>query len=209
MASSYWYIPSNIIPYQEDDSTIDESIVTDSSEEEYQESIIYDSDYEDQDADIIHRMYFHDREFHSLEKVNGFYYLGSCHPSGEEWLLNMVISPNLLFSHPYKMICKYLTEYSCPRFQIKGVEIMQLFIVQSPNRYWIYYTVVKKTYWIRLVQRHWRKVYSAFKTRIPQLKTPKMQYYRQIRGKYPIGFNSPQLLYGLLSSYRNVSKYKN
>jgi hypothetical protein len=200
--SSYWYIPYMNPVFDSSRQEDDESIATSTTNftEEYADSIIYDSEYEDQDDDIIHRMYLEDREFNSQYKYDHAHYLGTCSTIESRWTLDMVISPNLFFSHTYRQVCKYLTDYSFPKTRIRVVEIMQLNVVAATPM-WTYYFVVLKTHWIRLIQRHWRKVCKHNKFIIMCKKSPILQRHREIHGKYPIGFNRGLGIQGLMWEY--------
>ena len=84
------------------------------------------------------------------------------------------------------------------------VDIFQLYITHQT------YNVVLKTYWIRLIQRHWKNTYRK---KMDLLRScgysMNHQYLFSINGKYPCS-KLPGLK-GMLSHYTllNVSKYKN
>jgi hypothetical protein len=52
------------------------------------------------------------------------------------------------------------------------------------------YSVIKKTYWLRLVQRHWKKIMKMKKDIYNKRMSVISQYSLQIRGRYPYGLNT-------------------
>ena len=205
---SYWHIPLQFMDvFDRMDgyyTTTTESTYSDSETDSLTE---FDPLYDSDDESILsehryYRMYISNREYLDEEdKTHLRYYLGSASLINEKWLLETAISPQLFFSHSYKRICNYLKNFSVHSRAQKTVSILQLHIEDIENTPWTCYYVINKTFWIRLIQRHWRKICKRNKMIINGRKCPRNQYFRQIRGKYPIGYNQLYGLHGLLAQY--------
>lgn len=155
---------------------------------------------DDSEIDEIDELFIEDRQYVEKNKNNHEYYLGICKliiPDNYYLLLN-TLSSKLFFKHDYDLIIDYLVEYSIIAVYNPNIEIMKLQISNDST-----YTVIKKTYWIIIIQRHWKNVMkernNIYKMRgtIPSLK------YFEIHGRYPTGLNSMPVLYGMLSKYNN------
>jgi hypothetical protein len=73
---------------------------------------------------------------------------------------------------------------------------MKLYILNDGT-----YSVVLKTHWIRLIQRHWRKALLMRKQIMKKQMLVRSLYYREIHGKFPYGLNNMPMLTGLMSQY--------
>lgn len=157
------------------------------------------SETTDSESDEIYELFIEDKQFVEKNKNNHEYYLGICKliiPDNYYLLLN-VLSSKLFFKQDYNLIIDYLVEYSIIAVYNPNIEIMKLEISNDHT-----YTVIKKTYWIRIIQKHWKNIFNErsniYKKRytIPSLK------YFESHGRYPSGLNSMPVLYGMLSKYR-------
>jgi hypothetical protein len=224
---SYWHIPTGLFNQdQESSESESESTIETEDTESVQShtqlilrsqgpdpiqmsvsssemSDIYHDEYEleSEDSDMVDYMFQYDLEFYKQEKRHGSYYLGNMALRNNNWLMEMSISPNLFYRYAYSMVCEYLREYSYNYnypFTCE-VRVLQLQIIRIKN--WPTYCAIDKTYWIRLIQRHWRAVCRENQHKIEQKKSPIAQRYREIHGKYPIGLNRPIGIWGLLAKY--------
>lgn len=165
------------------------------------------------DAIIMDEMYDFEIDFEEEEKENGKYYIGMYvyvkdvemlqtgilieHP--DKLYLGMAISNRLFFKYEYKYIYKYLCssvaycQYA--RYYQLNVNIMKLNIINNEL-----YVVVVKTIWIRLIQRHWKKIMKKRKDIIEKMKKHTYLQYREI-GKRNMD-KMPKLA-GMLSIYSN------
>lgn len=126
---------------------------------------------EDNDFEILDEMYDFEQEYEEDEKNNGNYFIGiyaymkdmrmlrsgNIIEDSKKLYLGMSISIKLFYKYEYKYIQKYLysTVNYCPHannYNLK-INIMKLDIVDDGL-----YLVQIKTVWIKLVQRHWKKV---------------------------------------------------
>ena len=60
--------------------------------------------------------------------------------------------------------------------------------------------VIIKTFWIRLIQRAWKRVFHIRKNVILNRKRLLSQYFREIHGKWPFDCNYLPSIYGLLKN---------
>jgi hypothetical protein len=173
---------------------------TDTEMSEY--SLDYDTE-EGIEYDSIHR---EDAEHFYIEKEHNNYYIGLCHsyftPSCVHYLLlSTSVSARTFFNHPYKNVNNYLYYYGLIRVPNPNIQIMQLKIhtfngMES-------YNVIIKTYWLRLIQRHWKKIYKKRSSIIKQRIQPNNQQYKSIHGNYPLHISNLPSLSGMLSIYQN------
>jgi len=115
------------------------------------------------------------------------------------------------FHFPIENVMCYLKYYTCGAEGTMGygyenhidvkIHILQLCIqtVQDTPFQWVS-TVVLKTFWISLLQRHWRKVLRERKERIEKMKSPSYLLMRELNGRKYL--NPYPSLYGMLSVYK-------
>lgn len=166
-------------------NALEESSSNENSDDEY-----YESDSDDlYEQDAIHC---------ESEKENYKYYIGISKlikPYHYYLLLNS-ISSTLFFKYPYETVLNYLSDYSIIHVYQPKIDILKMSIVNNT------YTVIKKTYWIRLIQRHWRKVLqNRMNILMNRCKIPSLRTF-EITGRYPIGLNNLPGVYGMLSMYK-------
>ncbi len=87
--------------------------------------------------------------FVDSEKSDGMY-LGYVSDS----LLDVAIQPTTFFKYPFTNVKMYLDMYN-HSLDEKNMEIMKL--IKSQVDGFTAYTVLVKTLWLRLIQRHWKK----------------------------------------------------
>uniref|UniRef100_A0A6C0DBZ6 Uncharacterized protein n=1 Tax=viral metagenome TaxID=1070528 RepID=A0A6C0DBZ6_9ZZZZ len=164
----------------------------------------YSDDEEDEyTIDEIHR----DEElFLDSEKRNDHYYIGLYKHIRYDNLLLLLncISAKSFYKYSYIHVLKYLYYYSLVRLYQPNVEIMKLYILNNGT-----YSVVLKTHWIRLIQRHWRKALQIRKNMMKNQMHVSSLYYREIRGKFPRGLNNMPMLSGLMGQYAICKKSSN
>lgn len=151
---------------------------------------------------IFDMIYYDDIEFLDTDKENNHYYLG-LHEyirSLSEFVIGTTISTKIFYKYTYGNVSRYLRAYSIIRnkFSTKNINIMQLKIHPTTQTY----NVIIKTYWIRLIQLHWKKIYKERMNFIQLRKRLQNQRYFELNGRYMIGSNTfPPSLYGMLSIY--------
>ena len=143
----------------------------------YDEEHNYDDDYEE--------------EFN-----NNTYYLGICayDKDIDGWLLASTVKNKTLFNYPYDSIVDYLNNYSViEKNKNAPTEIMYLSF-QGDDPFHVF-TVIKKTFWLKLIQRTWKKTYQKRKQMFKFCNIVDYIHQREL------GFKQPQIptLYGMLS----------
>lgn len=157
---------------------------------------------------LLDEMYDFEESFDLKEKENGKYYLGMYMniqdvqlmaggfilESNKPLFFGNAISTELFFKYKYIHIQKYLKSIIMCRRQYPVVDIMQLIISEDGL-----YLAIIKTYWICIIQRHWKKIMNKKREYIEYQKS--FQYIQdRERGKK----NKPNFsLYGMLSIYQN------
>lgn len=156
--------------------------VLDMYEQIYDTEHHYDDDYEEE---------FHDNSYH----------LGICSYDKDldGWLLASTVKSSTLFQYSFDSISNYLNNYSVIE-QGKNVptDIMHLsFQGQEPFQI---FSVIKKTFWLKLIQRTWKKIYAQRKDIV---KNNMVNYLH----KRSLGITQPSIptLHGMLS-YLKESK---
>ena len=168
------------------------------------DSDISDDDADDDDDDELENtldIFLEDAAHLYMEKQDQQYYIGFCKPIRRPNLILMVnsVSPNTFFHHSFERIYQYLQNYSTMIIRSPKMEIMQLHITNDEV-----YSIVIKTHWLRLVQRHWKRL---FKTRAEILRirmTPQALRIMEITGKFPFGLRTLPDLRGMMNVYASV-----
>lgn len=144
------------------DSSSDEMTSIEMETFEYNISNIIDDEY-----------YFQDDE-----KVHLEYYVGVYHTVNDnELILGSSISVPSLLNYDMKYILEYMEDGIKPVY----IDIMQLHIAEDFT-----YNVILKTFWLRIVQRTWRKIFQQRQKIIQIRKSVSSQLYFSINGKYPL-----------------------
>ena len=134
------------------------------------DSFGYNSDeyYSDDSEDEIYQdMDDYDAEYNPIDKIDGHYYLGSVEMFRFPHLfLVQSISVQLFFKYPIHRVAQYLfgNHYEMLNYS-KNIRVIQLNILRDKKEYQdiAMYSYIDKTHWIRLVQRHWKKVIAERK----------------------------------------------
>lgn len=161
---------------------------------------------------ILDEMYEFEEEFDDIEKEDKQYFIGiyicmkdiQIMNTGETLVkdsynlyLGIAISAKLFFRYEYKYVQKYLysTIKYCPHAKnyCLKTSIMQLNITEHGLS-----LVIVKTYWLKIIQRHWKKIMKKRKEIIDRMK---MDSYIRIRefGKHKK--EKIEKLEGMLSIY--------
>jgi hypothetical protein len=179
-------------------SSDSESLVSEDSDNE--SVIIEFDDFSDDEGDeIALERIFEEDEYHvDSEKFDGHYYIGLCKhmPRPRLYLMLNSISARTFFRYQYYHVLKYLYYYSSVRLFQPKIEIMKLAVLSDQT-----YSVILKTHWIRLIQRHWRSVLKKRKEIIRGRMKPASLLWREVAGKFPHGLNVFPGLIGLMRHY--------
>jgi hypothetical protein len=171
----------------DDDSDSDDSVV-----------IIDEFDIDEFDRDNLEQIERLDANQLYSEKENGRYYIGLCKymRNPKIYLMANTVSVKIFFKFEFQRIFRYLNCYCSMMIPNAKVEIMQLQILEDQT-----YSVVLKTHWLRLIQRHWKKAYKKRSSIIKSLRSPGVLKYREINGCFPYGLNKIPSIWGLLRDY--------
>lgn len=172
------------------------------------------SDDDDDDEYLIDEIYEEDAEHIEEFKENNTYYIGVCyrdtrehHIDSRSIIIDMSISSKLFLKYSYDLIYKllgganlsddepYNKLYKHWLYYHKNKELqLQIFktnyknLDQDPFNWDL--GVVIKTFWLRLVQRTWKRIYKERQNVIKKRMHPNSLHHRSIHGKWPIGINN-------------------
>lgn len=155
-------------------------------------------DFED-GFDVVTRQIYREDEHHmDGDKNNARYYIGLCNTyvSQKTILFVVSVSSRIFHRYSYDNIHTYLKSYSIFQRTHPTIEIMKLNILENGR-----YTVLIKTHWLRLVQRHWKKTFAERLRVIRRRAQPSSLVYSQQTGAYPDGLHRIPTLYGMLRQY--------
>ncbi len=169
---------------------------------------------DDEDEYLIDEIYEEDAEHIEEFKENDTYYIGVCyrdtredHINSRSIIIDMSISSKLFLKYSYNLIYKllggnllakdesYNKLYKHWLYYHKNKELqLQIFktnyknLDQNPLNWDL--GVVIKTFWLRLVQRTWKRIYKEKQNVIKKRMHPSNLHYRNVHGKWPAGINN-------------------
>lgn len=200
--SQYYDSDQSIIS---DSSTDIEEIVMDlnstfnDSDSDSDSNSEYDSDNSDlygysEDDEINIRDSLH---FYS-EKVDQQYYIGMCDyiSPTHTLLMSTTISPPMYFQLSFQSCYRYLYNYGITNQLYPftpNIHIMKLNIQNDGT-----YSVIIKTFWLKIIQRKWKKIYKQRIEVIQQRMRIHSLKYREINGNWPSTISYLPTLYGLM-----------
>jgi hypothetical protein len=175
---------------------------------EYTVYTVFDGGYYDlvnSNYPVLNNIYDYEQDFLRTGVIDGNAYLG-CYSFRTKTGLKMgivygcVISPESFLAYNSEIVGLYLTEYDTTtiRNEISSVELMKLYTI--PNGECV---VVVKTYWIRIIQRVWKRIYkeNAHKNKVRRT-TESLRYF-EIHGRYADAAKHVYGLSGMLSFLQN------
>tara|TARA_A100001015_G_scaffold147947_1_gene164041 strand:- start:7 stop:561 length:555 start_codon:yes stop_codon:yes gene_type:complete len=145
----------------------------------YDEIFDFDHLYEDEDEDVEER--FIDNQYYIglpvLETHNIYSY--------QDYLLfASYVKINTFYKYPYQDIVKYLNSLRCiGPYKMIQPEVMKMKFVKSEYN-WPVYTVIVKTFWIKLIQRTWKKRYHEYQNNLKK-NMPKIMRDREMGKRIP------------------------
>jgi len=177
---------------------------TDSSSESDESDESDETDVEDnEEVDAYNQLSTYDQMFREDEdlvdqdKTHDQYYISSVHLQASDHIMSMVVSPRVFYKYSIKLVLKYLYVYSAMLGVPKNsIEIVRLNLLPDGT-----HQCILKTFWLRLFQRHWRKLYRERERVLEN----RMQYeslrYFECHGVYPEGSRHLPKYRGMLSMY--------
>ena len=183
----------------------------------------YDNDSDEEiEEELLDEIYEEDAQHIEGFKENNTYYIGVCYRDTREHhicttsiIIDMSISSKLFLKYNYDLIYKLLG----------GVNLAKDESYNELYKYWLYYHknkelqiqifktnyknldqhpfnwdlgVIIKTFWLRLVQRTWKRIYKERQNIIKKRMHPNSIYYRSIHGNWPQEVNYIPELRGML-----------
>ena len=180
----------------DDNSSDSESIIIDDINNNNNNNSDSDSDSE---PEFIQEIFHEDSTHLYMDKEDKQYYVGFCKPMHKPHLILMAnsVSTQTFFRHPFERICQYLQHYSTLLLRSPKLEIMQLHITENDA-----YSIVIKTHWLRIIQRHWKKIYRLRQIILQKRMTIQSLKTFEITADFPYGLRIMPSLYGMLFSYK-------
>jgi hypothetical protein len=163
-----------------------------------------DQDSESDDDDIIDDIADQEDPFMDEPKEHNRYYLGSCKLIRPDnyYLMLCAVSNRIFLQYPAHVVTRYLESASLIYVHLPTIDIMKLEVLPDQT-----YTVVKKTFWIRLVQRCWR---SVLRNRLQaRLRRGSIMAQRtfEMTGRWPIGLNVLPGLCGMMKGTKVLTSH--
>jgi len=160
----------------------------DSSNERY-DIFHLDLGYPNDSDEILER----DMEHLESDKVDKKYYLGLYENQGNELILSNSISIRTYFQYNHSDCLAYLYWYGISPNAYHEVQIMQLHIQEDGT-----YSVLIKTFWIKIIQRKWRNILAKRKKILANRMQTKNILFREQTGKWR-DYNYLPTLYGMMA----------
>ncbi len=145
--------------------------------------------------DIMDKIVDEEEMFWEHEKTHGHYYLGIVKVDRHynDILMSNSMSAPTFYKYDINILTNYLRLHSPFRYNVyPRIHIMQLHIDNGV------YKAVIKTFWLRIIQRTWKRVYKEKMRVIVARGHPKAQYHFASCGKYPTGLHWLPGLSGML-----------
>lgn len=117
------------------------------------------------------------------EKVDKHYYVGlATQIEGDDFLIMAnTISIKGFFKFPYHKLLHYLWLHSIIRVKQPKIDILKLIILPDGI-----YSVVNKTFWLRVFQRRCKRIFRESQEKLMRMKSLKYLKIREVRGKIPL-----------------------
>jgi hypothetical protein len=158
--------------------------------------------YSDSDDDNdINELADSDEEFLDAPKQHHKYYLGSCKLIRPDnyYLMLSTVSCRTFLQYSASTIQRYIESVSLIYVHTPAIDIMKLEVLPDET-----YTVLKKTIWIRLVQRRWRSIMRERSRICAKRRTIMARRNFEMTGRWPSGLNVLPGLYGMMGRYSNT-----
>ena len=181
-----------------EDNNNDSVIIEDTDDETDTTDVTFISSDEDDEYSIDTEeceMILSDDYQHSFEeKQDIHYYLGSCWKQEDKWIMTNSVSARVFYRHSFQDITHYLWLFSLVRMSSPHLQILQLHISEDGT-----YNVIIKTFWLRIVQRTWKRIYRERQEIWKKRRNIIALRQREITGKFPIGLRVMPNLLGVFS----------
>ena len=123
------------------------------------------------------------RLYKQVENNDNQYVIGMPFVSDNMILVGINIDPNLFKKNKYDEVLDYCMEMNYVKPNWERLEIMQ---IKHINTEWKYYTCIIKTYYLKLIQRIWKKKLMERKKKLESNLMIKILREREYGKKYKI-----------------------
>ena len=140
---------------------------------------------------------------HEAKIVDGRTYIGlPIHDPDNGLLFGCHVSAKSFYKYDMETVCDFLKDWSCSDYvpDSESPEIMKLVFTESKTHGHTVYSVVLKTYWIRLIQRTWRKTLENRKKWIYGSVSPKNRIHWETTGQHLPKYRVMPKLRGCMSN---------
>ena len=151
----------------------------------------------DDEYDIINEIYEDEYEYLDSYKEDNEYVIG-IGMIIKDGIFITGISNKSFFKYNLRYIILYLHYYSVIFVRKPILNVFKLAIINDM------YIAIKKTFWISLCQRHWKKIYKEKKDIFLKRKKISSLIHFETYGCYPKGMNYIPSIRGMLYFYKNM-----
>jgi len=160
------------------------------------DNIYHNDSDDDDDDDELEKIEIEESPFLDFEKTHGQYYLGIAKVTRKhELLMANSLSLKTFYKYDISTILHYLQVTSIVRYN--ATPRMHIIQLQIDNGV---YKAVIKTYWIRIIQRTWKRIYKEKILIAIKRSLPAARHFSETYGKYPRGLNVLPGLHGMISN---------
>lgn len=182
----------NDVYLHQDDEIVIEGDTSESDIDESDDDSELESDNEYDEINRLDYMHFYS------EKEHNHYYIGLCDKdySPPNIIMSSSVSPTMYFKYSNKIMVRYLYYYSGLHSNKLSIDIMKLHIDSNGT-----YNVIIKTFWLRIIQRIWKKIYKQrIYIKKNRLRSSNLKH-REIHGNWPRKIHCLPSLPGMCSIY--------
>lgn len=150
---------------------------------------------DDEIIDMVDEIYATDHEHSFMEKKDKHYYLGIYEHCSNDNLFIMTnsISANTYFKFSHEDCLQYLYWYGITMSVEPNLQLLQLHINDDQV-----YTVVLKTFWLKIIQRKWKNIYKKRMEVLNVRKRAQSIFHKETTGQWPVHANYFTGLKGML-----------
>jgi len=185
-----------------------EGSITSDTEIETETEIFYDEGTDDgysSDDSLLEeeceRISIEENEFMNSDKQHGKNYIGNALLLRSKYILDTAISSKSFLQYPLHIVVSYLEGNSIfPTGRWRNgnnetkIQIMQVSINPKTQEY----NVVLKTFWLRIVQRTWKRVFQERRNILQKRCSMQNLRHFELRGQHSHNLRSLPGLYGMI-----------
>jgi hypothetical protein len=187
-----------------------EGIVTSVSDSDPDTEIFYDDGYSSDDTDDTYdslleeeceRIGIEENEFMNSDKQHGKRYIGHALLLNSKYILDTAISSKSFLRYPMRVVVSYLEGNSIfPTGRWRNgnnetkIQIMQVSINPKTQEY----NVVLKTFWLRIVQRTWKRIFRERQDILRKRCSMMNLRHFELRGQHSLNLRSLPGIYGMI-----------